>query len=83
MSDWVAAMDDEQARRFWERALREIRDNGFFAPVQTAEPPQVEVEPRATRRRFHLTNLQLVLIVIVISLVLALIVLSWLAPALF
>ena len=76
-------MDDEQARRFWERALRDIQDDGFFAPVQTAEPPRSDEPPAPAAHRRQLTNLHLVLLVIGLSLILALIVLNWLAPALF
>jgi hypothetical protein len=78
-------MDDEHSRRFWEQALRDIRDDGFFAPVQTAEPPEQEEVtppeplPRSTRR---LTNLHLVLIVVALALILAIVVVNWLAPAL-
>jgi hypothetical protein len=75
-------MDDERARRFWERALRDIRDDGFFAPVQTAERPQPEAPPIVARRRRRLTNLHLILIVVGVSVILALIILNWLAPAL-
>jgi hypothetical protein len=76
-------MDDERARRFWERALRDIRDEGFFTSVQTAEPPPAPVAQRERRLRLRLTNLHLVLIVITISLIVTLVVLNWLAPALF
>lgn len=78
-------MDDDQARNFWERALREIEDGGFFAPVQTAEPLASAAAPEPARRkaRRRPTNVQLVAIVVLISLVLALAVVSWLTPALF
>jgi hypothetical protein len=75
-------MDDERARDFWERALGDIQDDGFFAPVRTAEPP-APPPPVRIRKRRGLSNIQLVLIVVVISLILALIIVSWLAPALF
>lgn len=74
-------MDDEQARRFWERALREIRDDGFFAPVQTAErPPTVRV-PRVRGRRLRLTNLQLVMLAVALALLTTFLVIVLLAPA--
>jgi hypothetical protein len=79
----VADMDDEQARRFWERALREIRDDGFFAPVQTAERPSAPRVPRPRARRLHLTNVHLVLLVVALALLTTLLVIVWLAPALF
>lgn len=79
----VASMDDEQARRFWERALREIRDDGFFAPVQTAERPAAPRVRRSHRPSIQLTNLQLILIVVAVALVTTLLVVGWLAPALF
>jgi hypothetical protein len=63
-------MDDDRARHFWERTLREIQDDGFFAPVQTAEPPTPESPPVPTPRGRRLTNLHLVGIVVVISLIL-------------
>lgn len=75
-------MDEERARDFWERALGEIQDDGFFAPVGTAEPPAPSTPPE-TPARPRLSNLHLVLLVVVISLLLALIVVNWLAPALF
>jgi hypothetical protein len=74
--------DDEQTRHFWERTLREIKDDGFFAPVQTADPPAEATPQLKTRRRPHLSNVHLVLIVVIISLILAAFVLNWLAPAL-
>jgi hypothetical protein len=74
--------DDEQARHFWERTLREINDDGFFAPVQTADPPNSPSPIVKQRARPHLTNIHLVLIVVIVSLILAAIVLNWLAPAL-
>jgi len=74
--------DDEQARHFWEQTLREIQDDGFFAPVQTAEPPRLESQPVRARARHRLTNAHLVLIVFVVAFILAAIVLNWLAPAL-
>jgi hypothetical protein len=78
-------MDEDRARDFWERALGEIEDGGFFAPVQTAAPPEakpaVASAPRAHRR--HPTNVELVAFVVFISLLLVLAVVSWLAPALF
>lgn len=78
-------MDEDRARDFWERALGEIEDGGFFAPVQTAAPPeQTRVAAPAPRaRRHHPTNLELVLLVLFVSLLLVLAVMSWLAPALF
>jgi hypothetical protein len=76
-------MDDEQARHFWERALREIRDDGFFAPVQTAERPPTAHIARPRRPSFRLTNLQLILIVIALAILTTLLVLVWLAPILF
>ena len=85
---WGSVMDDEHSRRFWEHALSEIHDDGFFAPVQTAEAslaepplaePPPEIEP-APQRRF--SNVHLVLIVIVLALLLAVAVVNWLAPAL-
>ena len=81
-------MEDEHSRRFWERALSEIPDDGFFSPVQTAEPavaepplaePPPEIVP-APRHRF--SNLHLVLIVVALALLLAVAVVNWLAPAL-
>jgi hypothetical protein len=76
-------MDEENSRRFWERALKEIQDDGFFAPVQTAEPPPAEpapiIQPEPVRR---FSNFHLVLIVIVLALLLAVVVVNWLAPAL-
>ncbi len=82
IDDRVAAMDDERARHFWERTLREIQDDGFFAPVQTAELPQPESLPPAISPRRRLTNVHLILIVVFVSLILAAVVLNWLAPAL-
>jgi hypothetical protein len=73
-------MDERRARHFWESALREIQDDGFFAPVQTAEPPR-PVLPRPKRKRRRLSNLHLVLIVVALSLTLAFIIVNWLAPA--
>ena len=75
-------MDEERARDFWERALGEIQDDGFFGPVRTAEPP-APPPPTPPRPRRQLSNVQLVLIVVATSLLLALLVLNWLAPALF
>jgi hypothetical protein len=75
-------MDDERARHFWEQNLREIQDGGFFAPVQTAEPPPPESPPVSTRSRPRLTNVHLIVLVLVISLILAAVVVNWLAPAL-
>lgn len=75
-------MDEERARDFWERALGDIQDDGFFGPVRTAEPPAPPALPKAPAPR-RLSNIQLVLIVVATSLLLALIVLNWLAPALF
>ncbi len=75
-------MDDEQARRFWERALREIHDDGFFALVQTAERPAPRVA-RTQRSEFRLTNLQLVIIAAALALLTTLLMIFWLAPALF
>ncbi len=76
-------MDDERARHFWERTLREIQDDGFFAPVQTAEPPRPELPPLRIRPRRRLTNTHLVLIVVIVAMVLAAAVMTWLAPAFF
>ena len=78
-------MDEDRARDFWERALGEIDDGGFFAPVQTATPPEAKpaaLPPRRRHRR-HPTNLELVVLVVFVSLLLVLAVVSWLAPALF
>jgi hypothetical protein len=74
--------DDELTRHFWERTLREIKDDGFFAPVQTADPPPDAPLAPKVRTSPRLTNVHLVLIVIVVSLIIAAIVLNWLAPAL-
>jgi hypothetical protein len=76
-------MDDEQARRFWERALREIPDDGFFAPVQTAERPSPPRARRVRRPGLHLTNVHLILIVLALALLTTLLVVGWLLPALF
>ena len=78
-------MDEDRARDFWERALGEIEDDGFFATVQTAAPPEAKpvAAPIKRTRRRHPTNVELVLLVILVSLVLVLAVVSWLAPALF
>lgn len=78
-------MDEEQTRDFWERALRDIPDGGFFAPVQTAEPlvaSPIKQQIERPKRR-HPTSLELGLIVLFASLLLVLAVVSWLAPALF
>jgi len=78
-------MDEDRARDFWERALRDIDDDGFFAPVKTAEPvverpaPQPRPEPAGRR----LTNVQMVLMVVLLSLLLVLVVVYGLTPALF
>lgn len=78
-------MDESRARDFWERALRDIADDGFFSPVQTAEP--VEAEPRNGSSeplgRRHPTNLELALMVVVVSVLLALVVVTVIVPALF
>jgi hypothetical protein len=77
-------MNEEHARDFWERALDEIQDDGFFAPVSTAEPPPLIGPPTAPARRGpRFSVLQLVLMVVATALVLALIVVVWLAPALY
>jgi hypothetical protein len=74
--------DDEQARHFWERTLREINDDGFFAPVQTADPPVDETPAIKTRSSPRLNNVHLILIVIIVSLIITAVVLNWVAPAL-
>jgi len=78
-------MNEERARDFWERALDEIQDDGFFAPVSTAEPPP-PVEPPAPvvrRHRPRFSDAQLVLMVVAAAVILALSVVIWLAPALY
>lgn len=76
-------MDDEQSRRFWERALREIRDDGFFSPVQTAERPPAAQIARRRRPSFRPSNLQLVLIVVALAILTTLLVVVCLAPTFF
>jgi len=77
-------MNEERARDFWERALDEIQDDGFFAPVSTAElPPPAEPPAPPVRHGVRFSDLQLVLMVLAASVILALIVIIWLAPALY
>jgi hypothetical protein len=74
--------EEERARHFWERTLREIHDDGFFAPVQTADPPTPESPPVRTRSTPRITSLHLVLMVVAVAVIVAAVVLYWVAPAL-
>lgn len=78
-------MDEDRARDFWERALRDIDDDGFFAPVRTAEPVVAQPAPLPHRQPAgrRLTNVQMVLMVVLLSLLLVLVVVYGLTPALF